>query len=62
MYPPGVGESKSFSNGPGHMTNISGTPIHVNPPPHKKKNLLLQNQMTYDLETWYAALLTQLLL
>ena len=38
------------SNGPGHMTNIAVMPIYGK----NLKNLLLWNQKTDDLETWYA--------
>ena len=47
---------KVYINGPGHMTKMAATPIYG-------KNLknLLQNQMSYDLETWHVALGTQVL-
>ena len=42
-----------------HMTKMAAMPIYgVN---LKKKNLLLQNQLTDDLETWYVALSMQVL-
>ena len=46
---PRYGVSKSYSNGPGHMTNMAAMPIMVK----TSKSLRLQNQFTYDLETWY---------
>ena len=36
----------------GHMTNMAAMPIYGK----NLKNLLLQNQLTDDLETWYVAL------
>ena len=42
---------KIYTNELGHMTNMAAMPIYG-----KKKNLLLQNQLTNDLETWYVAL------
>ena len=44
--------TKICSTGPGHMTKLAVMPIHGK----TLKNLLLQNQKTDDLETWYAAL------
>ena len=41
----------------GHMTNMAAMPIHGK----NLKNLLLQNQYTDDLETWYVALSMQIL-
>ena len=37
---------KVYINGPGHMTKMATSPIYG-------KNLL-QNQKSYDLETWHA--------
>ena len=42
------GGTKVYINGPGHMTKMAVMLIYG-------KNLLLQNQKTYDLETWHAA-------
>ena len=39
----------------GHMTKMTATPIYVK----TFKNLLLQNQKSYDLDNWYATLGTQ---
>ena len=45
---------KIYTNEFGHITNMAAMPIYGK----KKtlKNLLLQNQLTDDLETWYVAL------
>ena len=43
---------KINSNELGHMTNMAAMPIYGK----NLKNLLLQNQSTDDLETWYVAL------
>ena len=51
---PWEGETKVYINGPGHMTKMAAMPIYG-------KNLLLQNQKSYDLETWHVALGTQAL-
>ena len=40
---------KISTNELGHMTKMAAMPIYG-------KNLLLQNQLTNDLETWYVAL------
>ena len=47
-------ETKVYSNGPGHMTNMAAMPIHG-------KNLLLWNQKADDLESSYAASGTRVL-
>ena len=52
MKPPWEGETKVFSNGPGHMTKMATMPIYGK----NLKKFLLWNQMADDLETWYAAL------
>ena len=52
MEPPWDGGTKVCSNGPGHMTKMAAMPIYGK----NHKNLLLRNQRTDDLETWYAAL------
>ena len=52
MEPPWDGGMKVCSNGPGHMTKMATMPIIM---VKTLKNLLLQNQMADDLETWYAA-------
>ena len=44
---------KVCSNGFGHMTKMAAMPMHGKNP---LKNLLLQNQKTDDLGTWYVAL------
>ena len=41
----------------GHMTNMAAMPIYGK----NFKNLLLHNQWTDDLETWYVALCMQVL-
>ena len=51
MEPPWDRETKVCSNGPGHMTKMAAMPIYVK----KLKNLILRNQETDDLESWYAA-------
>ena len=43
---------KINTNELGHMTNMAAMPIYGK----KFKNLLLQNQLTDALETWYVAL------
>ena len=48
---------KICTNPQGHMTNMATMPIYVK----TFKNLLPQNQLTNDLETWYVALGTQVL-
>ena len=57
MWPPGVKETKSCSNIPGPMVNMAAMPIYV----INLKNLLLQNQLTHDLEISYVVLRTQVL-
>ena len=52
VEPPWEGGTKVCINGPGHMTKMAAMPI---------KNLLLQNQKSYDLETWHVASGTQAL-
>ena len=42
---------------PGHMTKMAAMPIYRK----TFKNILLRNQKSYDLETWYVALGTQVL-
>ena len=54
---PWGGRTKVYINGPGHMTKMAAMPIYGK----KLKNLLLQNQKAYDLETWHVALRTQAL-
>ena len=51
------GGTKVSINGPGHMTKMAAMPIYGK----NLKNLLLQNQKSYDLETWHVALGTQAL-
>ena len=47
VEPPWDGGTKVCSNGPGHMTMMAAMPIYGK----NLKNLLLQNQKAYDLET-----------
>ena len=51
---PWEGRTKGCINGPVHMTKMAAMPIYG-------KNLLLQNQTSYDLEIWHVALGTQAL-
>ena len=51
MEPPWERGTKVYINGPGHMTKMAAMPIYVK----TLKNLLLQNQKSYDLETWHVA-------
>ena len=44
---------KINTNELGHMTKMATMPIYI---VKILKNLLLQNQLTDDLETWYVAL------
>ena len=48
---------KINTNELGHMTNMAAMPIYGK----TLKNLLLQNQKTHDLETWYVALCMEVL-
>ena len=48
---------KIYINDLGHMTNMAVMPIYGK----TLKSLLLQNQYTIDLETWYVALSMQVL-
>ena len=52
VEPPWEGGMKVYINGPGHMTTMAAMPIY-----HIVKTFknLLQNQESYDLETWHAA-------
>ena len=43
------GGTKVYINGPCHMNKMAAMPIYGK----KLKNLLLQNQKSYDLETWH---------
>ena len=52
MGSPWDGGTKVFSNGLGHMTKMAAMPIYDK----TLKNLLLLNQKSDDIETWYAAL------
>ena len=47
--PPWKGGTKVYINGPGHMTKMAAMPRYGK----NLKNLLLQNQTYYDLETWH---------
>ena len=55
VEPPWEGGTKVCINGLGHMTKMAATPIYGK----NLKNLLLQNQKSYDLETWHVASGTQ---
>ena len=57
VEPPWEGGTKVCINGPGHMTKMAAMPIYGK----NFKNLLLQNQKSYNLETWHVALGTQAL-
>ena len=57
VEPPWKGGTKIYINGQGHMTKMAAMPIYDK----NLKNLLFQNQMSYDLETWHVALMTQAL-
>ena len=57
VEPPWEGGTKVYINGPGHMTKMATMPIYGK----NFKNLLLQNQKSYELETWHVALGTQAL-
>ena len=57
VEPPWEGGTKVYINGPGHMTKMAAMPIYGK----TLKNLLLQNQKSYDLETWHVASGTQAL-
>ena len=43
---------KLYTNELGHITNMAAMPVYGK----NLKTLLLQNQLTSDLETWYVAL------
>ena len=49
--------NESFSNGPGHMTNVAAMPMYGK----NLKKLLLWNQTADDFESWYLALDTKVL-
>ena len=51
------GGTKVYINGPGHMTKMAAMPIYGK----NLKNILLQKQKSYDLETWHVALEAQAL-
>ena len=57
MEPSWDGGMKVYSNGPGHMTNMATIPIYGK----NLKKVLLLNQKTDDLGSWYAALGTRVL-
>ena len=57
VEPPWEGGTKIWSNGLGHMTKMATMPIYGK----NLKNHLLWNQKADDLESWYAALGTQVL-
>ena len=52
MEPPWEGRTKVSINGQGHMTKMAAMPIYGK----TFKNLLLQNQKSYDLESWHVSL------
>ena len=52
IQPPGPLGKKTCSNDLSHMTNMAAMPIYNK----NLKNLLLQNQQTNDLKTYYVAL------
>ena len=58
VEPPWDEGMKDSSNGPGHVTNMAAMPIYGK---NLKKSLLLWKQKADDLESWYAALGTQVL-
>ena len=57
VAPPWEGGTKVSINGPGHMIKMASMPIYGK----KYKDLLLQNQKSYDLESWHAASVPQVL-
>ena len=57
VEPPWEGGKKVYINGSGHMTKCAAMPIYGK----DLKNFLLQNQKSYDLETWHVASRTQAL-
>ena len=57
MEPPWEGGTIVYINDPGHMTMMATMPIYGK----NLKILLLQNQMSYDLETCHVAPVTQAL-
>ena len=58
VEPPWEEGTKVYIYGPGHMTKMAAMPIYM---VKTLKNLLLQNQMSYNLETWHVAPGTQAL-
>ena len=58
MEPPWYRGTKVCSTGPGYMTKMDAIPIYGK----NLKNLLLRNQKTDDLETWYAVSSVRVLL
>ena len=54
MEHPWEGGKKVYINGQGHMTKMAAMAINRK----KTKNLLLQNQMVNDFETWHEASVT----
>ena len=57
VEPPWIRGTKVYINGPGHITKMAAMPIYGK----NLKNILLQNQKSYDLETWHEASVTQAL-
>ena len=57
MEPPRDRGTKVCSNGPRHMINMAAMPIYGK----SLKNLFTWNQKADDLESWFAALGTQVL-
>ena len=58
VEPPWEGITKVYINGSGHKTKMAAMPIYGK---KNLKNLLLQNQKSYDPETWHVASGTQAL-
>ena len=57
VEPPWEGGIKVYINSLGHMSKMAAMPIYGK----TLKNLLLQNQKSYDLEAWHVSLGSQVL-
>ena len=57
MEPPSEGRKKVYINGLGHITKKVAMHMYGK----NLKHLLVQNQNSYDLETWHVSLGTQAL-
>ena len=57
VAPPWEGRTTICSNGPGHMTKMAAMPIYG----ENLKNSSSLEKKTDDIETWYAALVAQVL-